>query len=88
MSQAVPTHEFALGPGQQLWMRMYGRVDLHEWRLEVLGYNPSDMAGTYSERYREFVYVGSSSQDPQRHEKLLQDKYCFWPEPPVLPAAP
>ena len=78
-----------LGDDQQLWMRVYGQINLNEWRLEVLGYDPSDAAATWNNRYRAYVYVGNSSQDPQRHEKLLQNKYCFWPEPPpVLPDAP
>lgn len=72
-----------LGADQRIWMRMYDQINLSEWRLEILGYDPSDVVGTWSNRHREFVYVGNSSHDPQRHEKLLQNKHCFWPDPPV-----
>lgn len=72
MQQPVLCRKFKLDPDQELWLDKYRSIDLEDWRLET---NPVS-------RSRAFVYVGQNKDDPGRYQKLQQDKYCFWPEPP------
>ena len=72
MQQPVLTRDFKLDPDQEQWLGKYGSIDLEDWRLET---NPAS-------RIRTFVYVGESQDDPDRYQKLQQNRYCFWPEPP------
>ena len=75
MQQPVLTRDFKLDPDQEQWLYKYRSIDLHKWRLEIINHDPAN-------RIRTFLYVGESQDDPDRYQKLQQNRYCFWPEPP------
>ena len=67
-----------LCPDQLLWLRMFHKIDLTEWRYEYVKY------GKYRQPQEiDFVYVGANNDDSDRAKNIEQNKYFYWPTPPV-----
>ena len=67
-----------LCPDQLLWLRMFHKIDLTEWRYEIVKYGKHRQPQEI-----DFVYLGVHYEDPNRAKNIEQNKYFYWPTPPV-----
>lgn len=67
-----------LCPDQLLWLRMFHKIDLTEWRYEIVKYGKHRQPQEF-----DFVYVGVHYEDLNRAKNIEQNKYFYWPTPPV-----
>ena len=64
-----PPCRFELTGDQEAFLRLFSKLDMSEWRFELIQphWNP------------DYYYVGARGRDPLRIKNLLKDRYFYWP---------